>query len=152
MAKVKKAVKKSSTPVRATPSSSKKKVDLMEYGSIVFGLGILILIIAAVLPVFMTVSETVTQILAVTLIIIGLIIGYLNITNSEAIRFMVAMLLIVMLTQPFLGSIVQAFALQDNYSILKILGGLYMYINTLFVPAAIVVAVRTLIQTAKDEE
>lgn len=144
---------KKKTAVQKTTSkpSAMKGVDLMQYGSIVFGLGVLILVIAAVLPVFTTISETVTQVFAVTLILIGLLIGYLNVTSKEAIRFMVAMLLIVMLTQPFLGSLVQAFSLQDNFSILKVLGGLYMYINTLFVPAAIVVALRTLIQTAKDE-
>ncbi len=137
---------------KSNSKKSTKSVDLMQYSSIVFGLGILIMLIATILPAFFdSLSDKVTQIIAITLIIIGLIIGYMNVTSKEAVRFMIAMLLVVMLTQPFLGSIVQAFGLQGNFTALKVLGNLYVYINTLFVPAAVVVALRTVFQTAKDE-
>ncbi len=146
-----KTKKKATKKVTSTQISNKKSVDIMQYSSIIFGLGILVMLIASIIPVFTTVSGTITKVIAVTLILLGLVIGYLNITTSEAVSFMIATILIVMLAQPFLGSLVQAFGLQDNFNILKVLGGLYMYLNTLFVPAAIVVGLKTLFQTAKDE-
>ena len=124
----------------------------LQYGSIIFGLGLLLVLIASSLPIITSVSPLVTQVIGATLVLLGIIIGFLNVTEKEAIGFMITVLIFVSLMQPFFGSLVQVFSFNDNPNILKFLGGLYLYINTLFVPASIVVALKTLFATAKDEE
>lgn len=131
-----------------------KKIDKAtsseRLGSVFFGVGLLIALIMAIVVAVSSVSQTVTQIVTVTLIILGLIIGFLNISNQEATGFLVSALVLVLLTGPFLGNVVQTFTLGSSGT--AFLGELFKNIIGLVVPAAVLVSLRTLFITARDEE
>ena len=126
-----------------------KATSSEKLGSVFFGVGLLIAFIMAIVVAVSNVSSTATQIVTVTLVILGLIIGFLNITNQEAVAFLISTVVLVLLTGPFLGNIVQTFALGSNG--VQFLGELFKNIIGLVVPAAILVSLRTLFNVAKDE-
>lgn len=135
---------KSSAKQSKAAAGSRRKVSseqLLQYGSIVFGVGLLIVLVAS----FLSLGDNSVKIVVGTLTILGVVIGLLNVTNKEAVGFMIATVIIVMLLQPFLGLISQYFGMQ------AFLIRLITYLTALLVPAAIVVAARTLFVTAKDE-
>ena len=113
-----------------------KKIDsglqLVQYGSVIFGIGLLIVIISALVAGFSSLGSTFSQIIAVTLIILGIIIGIVNITKSEAIGFLVAAIALVILIGPFLSTVVQTFQLGQTSS--QVLGELFQ--NTVRLIAA----------------
>lgn len=117
------------------------KFNMTQYGSIVFGVGLLIVLVAA----FIDMSQTTTKVVVGTLTLLGIAIGLLNVTNNEAISFLVASLALVMLLGPFFGAINQTMLQTAVWS------KLYTYVIALIVPAAVVVAIKTFFLTAKDE-
>lgn len=119
-----------------------KKKDLLQYGSVIFGVGLLITVVAS----FFTLSVNANKIVIATLILFGLIIGFLNIRNDETRSFLLASIALVILGGPFLGLIGQ-YLLTPT----EILGRFFSYIIALVVPSAIVVSIKTLFLTAKDE-
>jgi len=118
-------------------------LSLSQYGSIVFIVGIVLTVIGALVPIE---GSTSLRILFGTFVLIGLLIGFLNVTNSESVPFLVATLVIVLLLGPFLGSFVQVLGIQTGF-----LQKFYSNLIALIVPAALVVAIRAIIMTAKDE-
>jgi len=120
---------------------SGKKVELVQYGSYTFGIGLLIALIAA----FITLGTTSSKVVFGTLVLLGLIIGFLNVTNSESVTFLVATIALVLLAGPFLGLVAQ------NIYSTPYLGKIFGNLIALIVPAAIVVALKELFITAKDE-
>ena len=121
-----------------------KEKNYSQYGNILFLIGIGITVIGALLNL----GETVARIVTATLIILGIAVGVLNITNKEAVSFIVGGIAIILALQPFLTLFPQRFGLTGTA--LAILGGLYSYIIAFIVPAVLVVAFRTCFQTAKD--
>lgn len=120
----------------------KTKKNLTQYGSIVFGVGLAIAIIAGF---FTNLGATATQVIIATLAIIGVVVGILNVTRDEAVSFLVASLVLVLLIGPFLGLISQ------NFFQSQILGNIFGNIVALVVPAATIVALITLFNVARDE-
>lgn len=125
----------------------KVNLDKFQYGSIIFGVGLLIALFTA----FFTLEQTALKIVAVTLILFGLIIGFINITEKETNTFLLAGAILVLLLQPFLTSIVQTLGLGSYASVLRILGNIYLNLITLIVPATIIVALKAVFKSAKDE-
>lgn len=125
----------------ATKKAKFEKENLMQYGSIIFGVGLLVAVIAA----FFSLSENATKMVFVTLALIGIIIGILNIRNDEANSFLLASITLVILSGPFLGLISQY--LFKSPVVNLIFGNLI----ALIVPAAIIVSLKVLFLTAKDE-
>jgi len=123
-----------------------KKEQLVEYGSLIFGIGILIALIAGFIP---NLSITATNVLIGTLGILGIIIGFLNITKEEETKFLVAIISLVILLQIFFTATLPA--LNFPKSSILIVGKIFTNIITLLVPAAIVVSLKVLFLTAKDE-
>lgn len=123
---------------------SKKVQNFPQYGSIMFGVGIAIAIISA----FINFGQTASKAVLATLILIGIIIGILNITSQEAVPFLVASIAIIMLLGPFFGTLTQNFEFFQNKTLSLIFGN----IISLIVPAALVVAAKTFVITARDEE
>ena len=121
-----------------------KEKNYSQYGNILFLIGIGIIVIGALLNL----GETVARIIIATLSILGIVVGVLNITNKEAVSFIVAGTAIVLTLTPFLTLFPQRFELSGVP--LAILGGFYVYISAFIVPAVLVVAFRTCFQTAKD--
>lgn len=122
---------------------SSKKMNLMQYGSILFVVGILISLVASAITFS---SPTANKVIFVTLAVLGLLIGFLNVTNSESVPFLIGTIALVLLLGPFLGSFVQALQIQAAF-----LQKFFSNIIALIVPAAIVVALKVIIITAKDE-
>jgi hypothetical protein len=139
--------KASSVKAESKPMQTKRAqhADLLEklpqYGSILFGVGLLIILISS----FMNLSNGATEIVVGTLAVLGVILGVLNVTNKEATKFMLSAVVIAMLLGPFMGLLSQYFGNQEFF--IKLLS----YLTALLVPAAVVVALRTLFVTAKDE-
>ncbi len=121
-----------------------KKTELINYGNILFLIGILITIIGAKLKL----SDENSTIVIATLIILGIGVGILNITSKETVPFMVSGIAIVLLLQPFLTLFSKKFGIEG--SLLMILGGLYVYLTSFIIPAVLVVALKTCFKTAKD--
>ena len=122
---------------------SKTKKNLIgnfEYGSILFGVGILISLIAG----FMTLSSNIIKIVIATLVILGIAIGLLNIKKEEAVSFLIAAVTLVLLLSPFLGLVSQYFVKS------VVLAQIFTYLISFIVPAALIVALKTIFITAKD--
>jgi len=117
------------------------KLSSLHYGSILFGVGILISLIAG----FLSLGPSATKVVIGTLIILGIIVGILNIKNEEVVEFLVASFTLVILLGPFLGLVSQNFIQAEAIS--KIFG----YIVAFIVPAAIIVALKAIFLVAKDE-
>ena len=118
----------------------------LSYGSYAFAVGLLIALISSLL----TLEQNALRIVTATLIVFSILIGTLNITNKETTVFLISTIALVVLLQPFLMSIAQAFQIQ-NQATLKIIGNIFLNITTLVVPAAIIVSIKALFRTAKDE-
>ncbi|MCA9495369.1 MAG: hypothetical protein KC589_00355 [Nanoarchaeota archaeon] len=116
-------------------------LNLLDYGSYVFIIGMLIVIISS----FFDFEGNTRQIVLGTLILFGIVIGFINVTNKEATEFLVAGMALVVLFGPFLGLISQ------NFTNNEVLGRFFMYLLSLIVPATIIVALKAIIITAKDE-
>jgi hypothetical protein len=76
------------------------------------------------------------QIIIIVLIILGLIIGFLNITAKEMLLFLVATIALIVV-----GNV---FAPLKTLMIGAILGSMLSYVATLMAPAAIVAAIKAL--------
>ena len=122
----------------------KKLHKFPQYGSIIFAIGIAIAVIVS----FISLSATASKAVLATLIILGLIIGILNVTNQEAVPFLIACIAIIMLLGPFFGTLSQNFQFFQTKYLTVIFGNLI----SLIVPAALVVAAKTFVNTAKNEE
>lgn len=135
---------------KASKNTSKKiaQQPLQMYGSIIFGVGLAIAVIAGLINFE---SQTISQVVGATLIILGLAVGILNITKEESIGFMVASIVLVSLLQPFMSISLQMFGLTQVPSVTQIVSTVFMNIVTFVVPAAIVVALKSAFSYAKDE-
>lgn len=120
---------------------SKKNLDLVQYGSIVFGVGLLMAFIMA----FVNLGAVGNKVVFATLVVLGIVIGFLNIKNSESVTFLVSTIALVLLAGPFLGLVSQNIFQSPE------LGKIFANIIALIVPAAIVVSLKEIFVTAKDE-
>lgn len=127
-----------------------KNVSAMHYGTAIFSVGLFIAIVGALIAAFGTMSLFATKLLIAALITCGIVIGFLNITSKETVTFLVASIVIVMLIGPFMANIIQTFGIGQTGS--KLIGELFKNLIGLVVPAAIIVAVKALVVTAKSEE
>lgn len=122
----------------------KIKHKLPQYGSVMFAVGIAI----AIISTFINLSPTAQKATFATLIIIGFIVGMLNITNQEVVPFLVAYIAIIMLLGPFFGTLAENFQFFQNSLLTEIFGNIIL----LVVPATLTVAAKTFFITARNEE
>ena len=139
-------VEKKDKKKTSTTSKVEKKTPVSSYGSMVFGVGLLISIVAS----FLTLQETSKTIVAATLLILGLVVGIINISNKEVIPFLLAVIVFASLIQPFMMAVVQTFQIINPF-VLQTLGNLFANLMLFIVPAAIVVSLKVLFIVAKDE-
>lgn len=133
------------TEKHETNKKSSKDFNLSFYGGIIFGVGMLIVLAAP----FLNLTGTTQKFTIGVLVLLGIVIGILNVTNDEAISFLIASIALVVLMGPFLGSLNQTII--TSPTVMTALGKFFTYLVVLLVPAAIVVALKTLFITAKDE-
>ena len=84
------------------------------------------------------------EILIIVLIILGIIIGFLNITAKEIMLFLVATIALVVV-----GNVFAPLTVLD---IGKVLGNMLSYVATLMAPAAIIAAIKALWALGKPGE
>jgi hypothetical protein len=102
-------------------------------GFIAFALGLLLAIIFGIVPI----SDTVTNIIVIILLVLGLIIGFFNITAREMIPLLVAIIALVVV-----GNVFQPISAFGIGAVLDRILGL---IATLMAPAAVIAAIRVLV-------
>jgi hypothetical protein len=126
-----------------------KGMKLSHFGTIIFGIGLLIVVITSLVATYGTLTVMATKIITGILIMIGIIVGLINITSKETVAFLISAVVVVMLIGPFMANVIQTFGVGQEGS--KLIGGLFKNIIGLIVPAALVVAIKTLFTIAKDE-
>jgi hypothetical protein len=102
-------------------------------GFIAFALGLLLAIIFGIVPI----SDTVTSIIVIILLVLGLIIGFFNITAREMIPLLVAIIALIVV-----GNVFQPIAAFGIGTVLDRILGL---IATLMAPAAVIAAIKVLV-------
>jgi hypothetical protein len=132
---IKRHVKKSSfKPLTRTPTGATRTI-----GSLSFIFGVSIAVITGLVT-----QNTVSASLTSVLIFLGLVVGILNITTKEINSFLLATLTLVIVSA--LGG-----AILGQVAIIgKFLEGILLSILTFTVPAAIIVATRSLYSLAKN--
>lgn len=105
-------------------------------GKILPLIGFWAFIIGLVIALVAGIVAPANSIVILVLIILGLIIGFLNITAKEMMLFLVAVIALV--------SVGNVFAPLTAANIGKYLGNMLGYVSTLMAPAAIVCAIKAL--------
>lgn len=144
-----------------------KEIKIVNYGTMIFGTGLFIAIVATLIATFGAVKDPVSDgivtsglvallgnmsvgIITGILITIGLVVGSINITKKETVAFLISSVVLIMLIGPFMANFIQVFGIDSVGRFF--VGELFKNIIGLVVPAALVVSLKTLFTTAKDEE
>lgn len=115
-------------------------------GHYAFLVGVLL---AFVLALFSTkLGNETTSALLLLLIVLGIIVGFLNITSKEMTEFLIAAIALIVM-----GSISTAFVVVDNYvaGLGTILDAVLSYIAIFVAPAALIVSIKAIIELAEKE-
>lgn len=120
------------------------KKDEMKIGVWAFAIGVVLALVAAFIPA----SLNLGGIIVAALVILGIVVGFLNVTGSEASPFLmasVAVMIAVYTAGGSLNAMVGTLGIIGPY-LLAILGN----INVFVFPATIVVAIKSIYALAKD--
>ncbi|HJX03462.1 MAG TPA: hypothetical protein VJ488_02765 [Dehalococcoidia bacterium] len=98
-------------------------------------------IVGLVIAVIGGIIMPANSVIIIILIILGLIIGFLNITSTETILFLLAIIALV--------AVGNVFAPLTALGIGKILGSMLGYVAPLMAPAAIIAAIKALWKVGK---
>ncbi|MFH1224845.1 MAG: hypothetical protein V1676_03500 [Candidatus Diapherotrites archaeon] len=79
-------------------------MDMQKIGSWAFLLGVLIALVAGIATAFMTVDASMTMYAGFAMLVLGLIIGLLNVTDKETVAFLVAAIALIS-TKAALGAL-----------------------------------------------
>ena len=98
-------------------------------------------ILAIILGVFSTeLTPSIYKIVLVVLILLGIVVGLLNVTTEETSRFLLAGVSLVIVA--YIGS--------SALQIVPLLNSVFNSLLILFIPATIIVALRSVFEVAKD--
>ncbi len=125
--------------------TKKNGLNLAQYGAIVFSVGLLFVIVGSILQL----GEASTKVLIGLLVLMGIAVGFLNVSNEEAIVFMLATIVLVMILGQSLGLVAQFMGTYQQ-GFIRIAVGFVTYLNALMVPASVVVAIKSIYAAAKD--
>ena len=115
---------------------------LSNIGEWAFILGVLIAIIAGIVATFVSIGAAADWIIVV-LVILGIIIGFLNIKDKEITSFLVAAIALALSWQAFSGLDVLINPLGS------LIGQILRYIAVFVAPAAIIVALKAVANLAR---
>ena len=115
-----------------------------QLGSWAFTIGVIVAIVLGLVGAKLT--NNWQGILAIVLIVIGIIVGVLNVTGEEAMGFLTTSAILVFVS--FAGA--QTLVAASNVWVLKALVDVFQSLMILFVPATIVVAIKTVFTLARD--
>jgi len=111
-------------------------------GPLAFIAGIIIAILAGL---FSTFVAGYAAYIGLLLVILGLIVGFMNITDKEVVNFLIASIALMATSAigwPYLDII--------GMPIGTMIGGILSYIGVFVAPAAVVVAIQAIYKLAKD--
>ncbi|MAG47238.1 hypothetical protein CL617_01415 [archaeon] len=109
------------------------------FGAWAFLIGVILAVIIG-----LTSNGNLTGTTASVLVILGLIIGFLNVTSNESQKFMLAGVVLVIVSN-FGGSVIGNVAAVGTY-----LGGTLDAILVLVAPATVIVALKSVFELARD--
>ena len=119
--------------------------SLEEIGTWAFILGVVVAVLAGAAVSFTTVNGTVIAYVVGALVVLGLIVGFLNITDKETNKFLIAAVSLVIVSG--LGS-----SLLSQVQIIgAALGNILGNILTFVVPAVVVVALKSIHDIASSK-
>lgn len=111
-------------------------------GSWAFTIGVIVALLLGFLSNWF--SPAAEQWLVVALVIIGLAVGWLNVTGSETHQFLITAAILVFVS----GAAVGTFGTLGQFG--TWLSGAFQYLMVLFVPATVVVAIKAVFALARD--
>jgi len=121
---------------------AKKEMSLAKIGNWVFLVSVIIALLAGV---FISGDATVTWILA----ILGIIVGLINVGLKDEVPFLIAAIALMVASQNFVWGIVQI--PQFGVEIGEIIGGILGYLVIFVAPAAVIVALKAIYAFAREE-
>lgn len=138
----------------------KIKKELFQYGSIIFGVGLLITLISS----FFIFEESTTKIIITTQIILGVMIGIVNITKKDSVPFLIASGVLILIAAPIIS--IQTTGGLFNISLLQFMTQalfqdkatyeyflrLILSFMPLIIPATVIVSLKTIFLITKDEK
>jgi hypothetical protein len=113
-----------------------KRTVASQVGFWAFILGLVIAVVVGILAALGVVGATGMSAIIIVLIILGLVVGFLNITAKEILLFLVATIALIVV-----GGV---FAPLNVFSIGAILDAILALVATLMAPAAVVAAIKAL--------
>jgi hypothetical protein len=125
-----------------------KSKTMVKVGAYAFMIGVVIALIAGIIVGLTQLSAQSASIITALLVVLGLIVGFLNVSEAETSKFLMASVA-VMIALFTAGN-----AIQSQIATLGILGKMMWaimgYINIFVFPATIVVAIRAIFSVAHD--
>ena len=121
-------------------------------GSYAFLVGVIIALIAGIVQVAVWLDATVAGWLALILVILGLIVGFLNIKDKHITDFLIATIAVAMIGLVALSPAVQAVPVDMIAApIVALINAIVGNIVTLVAPAALVVGVKQILALTKEQ-
>ncbi|MBT4870872.1 MAG: hypothetical protein HON47_04820 [Candidatus Diapherotrites archaeon] len=121
-------------------------------GSYAFLLGVIIALIAGIIQVAVGLDAVVASWLALILVILGLIVGFLNIKDKHVTDFLIATIAVAMIGLIALNPAVQAAPVDMIAApIVALINAIVGNIVTLVAPAALIVGVKQIIALTKEQ-
>jgi len=121
-------------------------------GSYAFLVGVIIALIAGIVQVAVGLDATVAGWLALILVILGLIVGFLNIKDKHITDFLIATIAVAMIGLVALSPAVQAVPVDMIAApIVALINAIVGNIVTLVAPAALVVGVKQILALTKEQ-
>ena len=114
------------------------KKDLNKVGKWAFIVGVLLSVIAGLLPGLFGESTT-----AFLLVVLGIIVGFLNVQEKEVFNFLIAAIAMMVINPVALEAI-------KLFGIGEVLSSIVTHISIFVGPAALVVALKAVFDLAKD--
>ncbi|MEM5793341.1 MAG: hypothetical protein QXY45_03225 [Candidatus Aenigmatarchaeota archaeon] len=114
------------------------KKDLNKVGKWAFIVGILLAVVAGLLPGLMSEST-----ISFLLVVLGIIVGFMNVQEKEVFNFLIAAIAMMAINPVALEAI-------KLFGIGEVLSSMVTYIAVFVGPAALVVALKAVFDLAKD--
>ena len=121
-------------------------------GSYAFLLGVIIALIAGIVQVAVGLDAVVASWLLLILVILGLIVGFLNIKDKHVTDFLIATIAVAMIGLVALNPAVQAVPVDMIAApIVALINNIVGNIVTLVAPAALIVGVKQILALTKEQ-
>jgi len=125
-----------------------KNIGNKSIGAWAFLVGVIIVLILAIFS--SSLSENVQGWAVAIILLVGLVVGFMNITRGESTKFILATVALVIVSSMGANAIGSSLMKLSFLSLGEILGNVLTYLMILIVPALIIVALKSIFEVAKD--